>query len=44
MNTYQEHVAMEWYWAYADWRDGLNFMTELYRYVLQKTFEHCSLL
>lgn len=33
-----EHIAMEWYWAYADWRDGLNFMTELYRYVLQKTF------
>lgn len=29
---------MEWYWAYADWRDGLKFMTELYRYVLQKTF------
>lgn len=33
-----EHIAMEWYWAYADWRDGLKFMTELYRYVLQKTF------
>lgn len=33
-----EHVAMEWYWAYADWRDGMRFMTELYRYVLQKTF------
>jgi lysyl-tRNA synthetase class 2 len=33
-----EHVAMEWYWAYADWRDGMRFMTEMYRYVLQKTF------
>jgi lysyl-tRNA synthetase class 2 len=33
-----EHVAMEWYWAYADWRDGMQFMTEMYRYVLQETF------
>ncbi|MBC7746769.1 lysine--tRNA ligase [Pedobacter sp.] len=33
-----EHIAMEWYWAYADWRDGMHFMTEMYRYVLQKTF------
>lgn len=33
-----EHVAMEWYWAYADWRDGMKFMTDMYRYVLQQTF------
>lgn len=33
-----EHVAMEWYWAYADWRDGMKFMTDLYRHVLQNTF------
>jgi lysyl-tRNA synthetase class 2 len=33
-----EHVAMEWYWAYADWRDGMNFMTDMYRYVLKETF------
>lgn len=33
-----EHVAMEWYWAYADWRDGMQFMTEMYRYVLKETF------
>jgi lysyl-tRNA synthetase class 2 len=33
-----EHVAMEWYWAYADWRDGLKLMTDMYRYVLEKTF------
>lgn len=33
-----EHVAMEWYWAYADWRDGMQLMTEMYRYVLEKTF------
>lgn len=33
-----EHVAMEWYWAYADWREGMKFMTDMYRYVLQNTF------
>lgn len=33
-----EHVAMEWYWAYADWRDGMQLMTEMYRSVLGKTF------
>lgn len=33
-----EHVAMEWYWAYADWRDGMKFMTDMYREVLQNTF------
>ena len=33
-----EHVAMEWYWAYADWRDGMRFMTDMYRYVAEKTF------
>ncbi|HRK41344.1 MAG TPA: lysine--tRNA ligase [Candidatus Saccharibacteria bacterium] len=33
-----EHVAMEWYWAYADWRDGMQLMTEMYRYVLKETF------
>jgi lysyl-tRNA synthetase class 2 len=33
-----EHVAMEWYWAYADWRDGMKFMTDMYRQVLKATF------
>src|ERR1017187_2770315 len=33
-----EHVAMEWYWAYADWRDGIKFMTDMYRAVLKKTY------
>lgn len=33
-----EHVAMEWYWAYADWRDGMQFMTNMYRYVIKETF------
>jgi lysyl-tRNA synthetase class 2 len=33
-----EHVAMEWYWAYADWKDGMEFMTNMYRSVINKTF------
>jgi len=33
-----EHVAMEWYWAYADWQDGIKFMTDMYRYVIKETF------
>jgi lysyl-tRNA synthetase class 2 len=33
-----EHVAMEWYWAYADWRDGMKFQTELFRYVVEQAF------
>ena len=33
-----EHVAMEWYWAYANWQDGMAFMEEMYRYVLERTF------
>jgi len=33
-----EHVAMEWYWAYADWRDGMKFMTEMYKYVINEAF------
>lgn len=33
-----EHVAMEWYWAYADWQDGLQFQQELFKYVIKQTF------
>ena len=33
-----EHVAMEWYWAYADWREGMQFQEDLFKDVLQKTF------
>lgn len=33
-----EHVAMEWYWAYANWQDGMQFMEAMYKDVLQKTF------
>ncbi len=33
-----EHVATEWYWAYANWQDGMKFMEEMYKYVLEQTF------
>lgn len=33
-----EHVAMEWYVAYWDWRDGLKFQEEMFKYVLKETF------
>lgn len=33
-----EHVAMEWYWAYADWREGMAFQEDLFKYILKETF------
>jgi len=33
-----EHVAMEWYWAYANWQDGMKFMEEMFKFTLEKTF------
>ncbi|MEI9913532.1 MAG: amino acid--tRNA ligase-related protein [Candidatus Saccharibacteria bacterium] len=33
-----EHIAMEWYWAYADWQDGMKFQTEMFRKVISDTF------
>ncbi len=33
-----EHVAMEWYWAYADWQDGMAMMEEMFKQVLKETF------
>lgn len=29
---------MEWYWAYANWQDGMQFMSDMYKFVLQETF------
>lgn len=33
-----EHVAMEWYWAYADWRDGMKLQTEMFKQVIKQSF------
>ncbi|MCU0667334.1 MAG: lysine--tRNA ligase [Patescibacteria group bacterium] len=33
-----EHIAMEWYWAYADWQDGMELTERQIRYVVDKTW------
>ena len=33
-----EHIAMEWYWAYADWQDGITFQEGLFKYIIKETF------
>jgi lysyl-tRNA synthetase class 2 len=33
-----EHIAMEWYWAYASWQDGMQLMEDMFSFVLEKTF------
>ncbi len=29
---------MEWYWAYADWQEGIKFQEDLFKYILKETF------
>jgi lysyl-tRNA synthetase, class II len=33
-----EHTAMEWYWAYANWEDGMRFTQEMIRQVADSTW------
>ena len=33
-----EHVAMEWYWAYADWEQGMEFTERLIRNTVDRTW------
>lgn len=33
-----EHVAMEWYWAYADWQDGMNLTQSMVRVIADATW------
>lgn len=33
-----EHIAMEWYWAYADWKAGMALMEKMFSKVLEDTF------
>lgn len=33
-----EHVAMEWYWAYANWEDGMRFTQQMIRHVADQTW------
>lgn len=33
-----EHIAMEWYWAYADYKEGMRFTEEMIQYVVKKVY------
>lgn len=33
-----EHIAMEWYAAYWDWREGMAFQEKMFKYILKETF------
>lgn len=33
-----EHVAMEWYWAYANWEDGMKLTQDMFQYVMQAVY------
>ena len=33
-----EHVAMEWYWAYADWEKGMELTERMIRAIADKTW------
>ena len=33
-----EHISMEWYWAYVDWRAGMQLSQDMIRKVVQAAF------
>lgn len=33
-----EHIALEWYWAYADWQNGIDFMTVMFRHIYNQVY------
>lgn len=35
-----EHIAMEFYWAYADYRDAMNFVRDMFRFVARDVWGH----
>lgn len=34
----QDYTQIEYYWAYADYKDGMKFIEKLYKYVIKETF------
>lgn len=34
----QEYYQLEWYWAYADYRDNMQFVKEMFREIAQKVY------
>ena len=39
-----EHIAMEWYWAYADWKDGMRLTTEMIQTIVKKTWGNLKII
>ena len=35
----QDYTQMEFYWAYADYEDGMKFVEEMYKYLPKKLLE-----
>ncbi|MBL7156472.1 MAG: lysine--tRNA ligase, partial [Candidatus Pacebacteria bacterium] len=35
----QDYTQMEFYWAYADYEDGMKLVEKMYKYVIKKTFK-----
>lgn len=33
-----EHIAMEWYWAYADWEKGMTLTEDMIRFIADRTW------
>lgn len=33
-----EHIAIEWYWAYANWQDGMQLTQKWVRYIADQTW------
>ena len=33
-----EHIAMEFYWAYADWKQGRDLVVDMFRFVADKVY------
>jgi lysyl-tRNA synthetase class 2 len=33
-----EHIAMEWYWAYADWKKGMALTEDMIRFIVDQTW------
>lgn len=34
-----EHMAMEFYWAYADWKEGMEFIKNLFNHIINYVYE-----
>lgn len=34
----QEYYQVEWYWAYADYRDNMNLVIEMFRHIAQEVY------